>query len=224
LLIATAVTAEDMVLDVACGPGLVVGAFAEIARHATGIDIVPGMIERAQAVLAEQNIANTRLLMGDAACLPFADGEFTIVTCRYAFHHFLDPARVALEMVRVCAPGGRVALIDVVTTPEKATAYDRLERLRDPSHVRALSLEELLTLAKDTGLTQLRSQFYPLEVEMEALLKISFPAPGDDVKIRELVAEDLGCDRLGVGVHQKGAELYLAYPIALVVGEVRGPM
>jgi SAM-dependent methyltransferase len=224
LVLATAVTAEDTVLDVACGPGLVVGAFAEIARQATGIDLVPEMIERARAVLAEKNIANARLLVGDAACLPFDDGQFTVVTCRYAFHHFPDPAKVAKEMARVSAPGGRVALVDVVMAHDKAAAYDGVERLRDPSHVRALAFEELLALAEDSGLVRLRRQFYSLEVEVEALLRVSFPAPGDEAKLRKLLTEDLGHDRLGMGVHRKDTELYVDYPIALVVGEVSGAM
>jgi len=33
---------EDTVLDVACGPGLVVCALAAVVRHATGIDVTPG--------------------------------------------------------------------------------------------------------------------------------------------------------------------------------------
>jgi ubiquinone/menaquinone biosynthesis C-methylase UbiE len=220
LLDATAVVPEDTVLDVACGPGVIVAAFAEIARQATGIDLVPQMIERGRAVLAEKHITNARLLVGDAARLPFGDGEFTLVLCRYAFHHFLDPASVVKEMARVCAPGGRVAIVDVVTAREKAAAYDRFERLRDPSHVRALTLEELLKLAEQNGLIRLSRQFYRLEVELEALLRTSFPAPGDKTKVRELLVEDLDYDRLGVGVHWQGPELYLAYPIALIVGEV----
>jgi hypothetical protein len=57
---------------------------------------------------------------------------------------------------------------------------------------------------------------------MEALLRASFPAPGDEAKIRELLIGDVGHDRLGVGVQRKGTELYLNYPIALAVGEVPG--
>src|SRR5204862_28111 len=41
---------EDTVLDVACGPGLVVCAFAAVVRHATGIDVTPAMIERGRAL------------------------------------------------------------------------------------------------------------------------------------------------------------------------------
>src|SRR5437879_13189122 len=41
---------DDTVLDVACGPGLVVCAFARVARHVTGIDLTPAMIERARGL------------------------------------------------------------------------------------------------------------------------------------------------------------------------------
>src|SRR4029450_9574084 len=47
---------DDTVLDVACGPGLVVAAFARVVRHATGIDITPAMLERARAHAAEQGL------------------------------------------------------------------------------------------------------------------------------------------------------------------------
>src|SRR5262249_112334 len=43
---------DDTVLDVACGPGLVVTAFARVVRHATGIDVTPAMLERAREVAA----------------------------------------------------------------------------------------------------------------------------------------------------------------------------
>ena len=43
---------------------------------------------------------------GDVLPLPFPDASFTIVTSRFAFHHFLDPLAVLREMRRVAAPGG----------------------------------------------------------------------------------------------------------------------
>jgi ubiquinone/menaquinone biosynthesis C-methylase UbiE len=39
---------------------------------------------------------------GDVTRLPFDDSSFTLVTCRYAFHHFGDPLAVLKEMKRVC--------------------------------------------------------------------------------------------------------------------------
>jgi ubiquinone/menaquinone biosynthesis C-methylase UbiE len=47
LLAASGVGPTDTVLDVACGPGLMACVFAKVARHVTGIDLTPAMIEQA---------------------------------------------------------------------------------------------------------------------------------------------------------------------------------
>src|SRR5258705_12726254 len=70
---------DDTVLDVACGPGLVVCAFAEVVRHATGIDLTPAMLERARALAHEEGLANVSWQVGDVLPLPFADASFSVV-------------------------------------------------------------------------------------------------------------------------------------------------
>src|SRR6266704_2447252 len=75
--------ADDTVLDVACGPGLVVCAFAAVVRHATGIDLTPAMIERARALQEERGLGNVTWRLGDVLPLPYADGSFSIVTSRF---------------------------------------------------------------------------------------------------------------------------------------------
>src|SRR6266404_3502721 len=163
---------DDTVLDVACGPGLVVAAFARVVRHATGIDITPAMLERARAHAAEQGLTNVRFDHSDVTSLPYADGSFTIVSSRFAFHHFLDPTAVLAEMRRVCAPGGEVVVIDTEASPDvaKAAEFNRMEKLRDPSHVRAMPLTELRGLFPQAGLPAPRGTGYRLEGELEALL------------------------------------------------------
>src|SRR5262245_28642535 len=47
---------DDTMLDVACGGGLVVCAFAKVVRHATGIDLTPAMLERARTLAADQGL------------------------------------------------------------------------------------------------------------------------------------------------------------------------
>jgi hypothetical protein len=118
--------------------------------------------------------------------------------------------------------GGRVALVDVVSTAETEAAYNRLERLRDPSHVRALRLDELLGLARDCGLADLRVLPYSMDIELETLLQASFPEPEDAARVRAMLIDDLGRDRLGVKVHRMGTGIHVSYPIALVVGGVPG--
>jgi SAM-dependent methyltransferase len=165
-----AIDPADTVLDVACGPGLVACPLAAVARHVTGIDLTPAMIEQAKAKQRTTGLTNLTWLVGDAVPLPFPDAAFSVVVTRYSFHHFLEPRAVLAEMVRVCQPGGRVAVIDVFTSsPEQAEAYNRVEKLRDPSHVRALSLGELTGLCQGSGLRDVRTAFYKLDVPLEEL-------------------------------------------------------
>src|SRR5262245_24976948 len=166
LLIALAgVGSEDEVLDVACGPGIVACALAAVARHVTGIDLTPAMIDQAKAKQRALRLDNLSWVVGDAVPLPFADRAFSVVGSRYSFHHLLDPRAVFAEMVRVTRPGGRVAVIDVYTSsPQQSEAYNRVERWRDPSHVRALSVSELTGLFREAGLCELRTAFYGVPV------------------------------------------------------------
>jgi ubiquinone/menaquinone biosynthesis C-methylase UbiE len=211
---------KDDVLDVACGPGLVACPLAAVARHVTGIDITPAMIEQAQAKQRSKGLTNLTWRVGDAVPLPFPDDSFSVVVTRYSFHHFLDPKAVLAEIVRVCRPAGRVAVIDVFTSsPEQAEAYNRVERLRDPSHVRALSLEELTGLFQDAGLREVKTAFYKLDVPLEELLARSFPNPGDADRIRQTFADDIGVDRLGVGAYRKDGAIHFAFPIVVFAGK-----
>jgi SAM-dependent methyltransferase len=215
----TAAGPEDTVLDVACGPGLVVCAFAAVARHATGIDVTPAMLDRARALAAERGVANVTWRLGDVLPLPWPDASFSIVTSRFAFHHFPDPRAVLAEMARVCAPGGRVALVDVVASPDpaRADAFDRMERLRDPSHVRALRLDEMQALFADAGVGTPRAAFYELRGELDGLLERSFPRPGDADVIRRLFVESLADDGLGMRTRRRGDQIVFAYPVAVLV-------
>jgi ubiquinone/menaquinone biosynthesis C-methylase UbiE/GrpB-like predicted nucleotidyltransferase (UPF0157 family) len=223
ILAASEVRPADTVLDLACGPGILACAFSQVARHVTGIDLTPAMIERAQALQQEKGRKNITWRIGDVLSLPFPNATFSLSFTRYSFHHFLDPKAVLAEMVRVCIPGGRVVVVDVfTTTSEQAEAFNRMEKLRDPSHVRALSLEEQTGLFHKAGLQNVRRQFYKHEFGLEPVLKGSFPNPGDADKIRQLFEDDLRVDRLGLGVHHKNGAIHFAYPIVILVGEVAG--
>jgi len=209
----------DDALDVACGPGLVVCAFAKVVRSATGIDLTPVMIEKGKSLAASKNLGNTSFSVGDVTSLPFAPKSFSIVSSRYAFHHFQEPARVLMEMVRVCKPGGRVAVMDMIASndPAKAERFNRMEKLRDPSHVGALTLSALKQSFQDASLPEPAIAHYKMHVELEGLLGASFPNPGDREIVREMVLASLSDDGIGVQARCKGDKVYFSYPIALLV-------
>src|SRR5215470_15298342 len=72
---------NDTVLDVACGGGLVVCAFAQVVRRAEGIDITPAMLDRARTLAAEKGLTNVAFRQGEAMPLPYPDASFSIVAC-----------------------------------------------------------------------------------------------------------------------------------------------
>ncbi len=214
---------DDTMLDVACGGGLVVAAFAPHVSHATGIDMTPAMLDRARQLAGEKGVDNVTWDCGDVSSLPYTDGAFAIAVTRFSMHHFLDPLAVLQEMVRVCAPGGRVVVVDMYASDDaaKATEWNRAEKLRDPSHVRCLTLPELKAMFRAAGLPEPRLAFYELRDEIRSLLARSFPEPGDDMKIIEMYAGSAEDDRLGIPVRRDGDRIEYAFPIVILTADKR---
>jgi len=212
-------TSNDTILDVACGPGLVVCAFAPHVREATGIDFTPAMLERARQLAAERGVRNVAWDRGDAYSLPYADGSFTVVVTRYSLHHMLDPLLALREMVRVCARDGRIVVVDAYAPedPMQADAYNQMERLRDPSHAHSLSLRELKGLFGRVGIPEPQITLYDLPVEVQDLLARAFPNPGDQDKIIEMLKDSAKSGRLGIPVRLDGDKIHVTYRAAILV-------
>lgn len=87
------------VLEVGCGTGLVLSRIARFARSAKGLDLSPGMLEKAKA-------RGLDVVLGSATELPFAHSSFD-VTCSFkVLPHIPDVAIAISEMARVTRPGG----------------------------------------------------------------------------------------------------------------------
>jgi SAM-dependent methyltransferase len=217
-------TAADHLLDVACGPGILTCACARYVERATGIDITPAMIERAKELQSREKLENLTWLLGDIRQLPFPDQCFSVVTSRYSFHHLENPAEVLLEMKRVCKPSGRIVVIDMAAPadPNQALALNAMERLRDPSHVRALSAHELARLFTGAGLAEPETTSYRLEFDLETVLGGSFPLDGerDKQQIRRLFGES--CDNNSMGLNPRWTDGRISYSYPITVLRARG--
>jgi SAM-dependent methyltransferase len=113
----------DRVLDVGCGPGNYTRRIAEKSTEGTvvGIDPSEAMLARAVNHGVSGNLAYVR---GDAAELPFRDAKFDAVCCVGVIHLLEDPMVGLDEMVRVLAPGGRVA-IGATRSERRESSYRR---------------------------------------------------------------------------------------------------
>ena len=103
------------VLDVATGSGNAAIAAARLGCTAVGIDYVPALVERGRRRAEAEGLA-VDLREGDAEDLPFPDTSFDAVTSVFGAMFAPDHARTAAEMLRVCRPGGAIALAS--WTPE----------------------------------------------------------------------------------------------------------
>lgn len=144
----------EVLLDVATGGGHVASVFAPHVATVIASDLTPAMLVHARAHLRELGLDRVAYLIADAAAIPLRDESCDIVTCRIAPHHFPDPARFVAESSRVLRPAGRFVLVDsTVPEGEAALFFNRFEKLRDPSHVRSLSITEWEALIVNAGLT-----------------------------------------------------------------------
>ncbi|MDF0675535.1 MAG: class I SAM-dependent methyltransferase [Nitrospira sp.] len=96
-------------LDVACGSGQLALMAAKDGIEVTGVDIASNLVERAQARAQAEGL-KARFEEADAEALPFDDASFDVVTSLIGAMFAPRPDLVAKELLRVCVPGGTIAM------------------------------------------------------------------------------------------------------------------
>jgi ubiquinone/menaquinone biosynthesis C-methylase UbiE len=142
---------DDLVLDVACGPGNFTRGFARAAGEGlvVGIDASRTMLAVAVRETERTNVAYVR---GDACALPFRDGSFDAICCFAALYLIQEPTRALDEIARVLAPGGRVALLSSCHRgPLPARTTNVVAQTL--SGVRIFARDELTQALHDRGMT-----------------------------------------------------------------------
>ena len=102
------------VLDLACGvgdPALSIAQEVAPSGRVTATDLGPGMMSLAEELARKKGIANIEFREANAESLPFTDGSYDVLTCRFGIMFFPDLAKALRECLRVLRPGGRVAFV-----------------------------------------------------------------------------------------------------------------
>jgi len=89
------------ILEAGCGTGLILERLAAVASRAEGLDLSPGMLEKAKN-------RGLSVREGSVTAIPFADNEFDVVCSFKVLAHVPDIEKALAEMVRVTRPGGVV--------------------------------------------------------------------------------------------------------------------
>ena len=156
--------------------------------------------------------------------LPFLDETFDITHSRLAFHHFKDVWEPFSEMARVTKKGGRVVLVDMEASAEPYRVIrDKIERLRDPSHVRNLTQDEMLALFKGEGLTVEMSTSKVIPQKLTPWLTLSGASKKDGEEIRRLMEEELaGGDKTGLNPYRIDGDIGFNHKWILIIGRKEG--
>ena len=152
LVTLTAPQKDWRVLDIATGGGHVAYTFAPHVARVWAADITQEMLDMVKLEAAKRGLANIRTAYAKAEQLPFDDASFDLVTCRIAPHHFDSIPEFLTEAHRVLKPDAVLAVVDNVVPPGIVGDYvNAFERFRDPSHLRAWTMEEWRAAIKDAG-------------------------------------------------------------------------
>jgi ubiquinone/menaquinone biosynthesis C-methylase UbiE len=205
----------DLALDVACGPGTFLLALAPRVRFAHGLDLTEELLRQARAFQQERQIANACFLHGEAEQLPYADAAFDLATCQLSFHHLPKPEMALKELLRVMKPEGRMLIIDTLgpESDEKFELHNRIESLRDPSHVFSLRLTTFLHLFDEHGLDLLRPSIKrrPRSFNHWMLRAGLEPKHKRYRETRQLLEESIEGDRAGFSPQRQGDDILIVH-------------
>jgi len=175
MLAAAELRGGERVLDLGCGPGHVALLFAPHVSEVVALDPTEAMLVEARRLAGERRIDNVRFELGRAEAVPGPEAAFDRVVSRQSAHHWGDIRRAVGEIGRVLAPGGRFVLIDTFAPEEPSLDgfLNRVELLRDSSHVRDYTVSEWRSMLADVGLEMEEAGTWNIPIEFDSWLRRS---------------------------------------------------
>lgn len=112
------ITQDDVVLECACGTGVLTLPMAQICQKLTATDYSEGMMKQARKKL--EGYSNTTFMRADIHDLPFEDEHFDVVVAANVIHLVDNPDKALSEMLRVCKTGGRIIIPTYINETNKS--------------------------------------------------------------------------------------------------------
>lgn len=176
------------VLDIGCGGGHVTYRLAPHVGEVVACDVTGPMLDAVAHEAARQGLSNVTTVQAPAETLPFEDGSFDAIFCRFTTHHWSEAPAGLREARRVLAPSGMALFIDVIAPPSGLldSWLQSMELLRDISHIRNYGVAEWATLLAQAGFVLQTVGTHRLRMDFESWVARTKTPPERVVAIRSL--------------------------------------
>lgn len=203
----------DLVLELACGNGNTAIAFAERCGRAIGVDVLEEPLQAARTTAAERQVKNLDFIISEVEQLSFAGDTFDGAVCRFSFHHFVNPARVFLELARVVASGGWMVIADMVASEDPANAglHNQMERLCDPTHSRTLPASEFERMFTEHGFRVAMKVERDARLTLEDWIRFGGASPENAARLRQMAADAIDQDSAGLKFTRDADQIRLVH-------------
>ncbi len=173
---------DDILLDLGCGPGVLLKRFAPCVKKIIGIDYAPACITSSKKLLEQERYHNFALHSCDfeKEKLPLMDNSIPKILFVDVIEHLRDEKQVLKEIHRVLKPGG---IVIITTLPNKNSVfylfYELLKRFKikpqnlmdEADHVKLYSVSSLKKALHKAQLTPIKTQTYRILAPLFELLK-----------------------------------------------------
>ncbi len=216
----TAPSDTDRLLDIATGTGFLAFEFAKHVFEVIGIDFTEEMLAIAKQYKADNNIKNVAFESADVESLPFEDNCFDLVSCRFAFHHFLRPEKAMSEMTRVLKHGGKLVLSDITSSEDikKSEYQNEMETIRDPSHVKHYRPSEIVQMLNDLGFDILHFEDWPADFVFDEWVSMSDPGVESAKRAKKMMIDAMNNDLADLDIRLNDAgDLWFTYNTKIII-------
>ena len=216
----TAPSGTDRLLDIATGTGFLAFEFAKHVFEVIGIDFTEEMLAIAKQYKADNNIKNVAFESADVESLPFEDNCFDLVSCRFAFHHFLRPEKAMSEMTRVLKHGGKLVLSDITSSEDikKSEYQNEMETIRDSSHIKHYRPSEIVQMLNDLGFDILHFEDWPADFVFDEWVSMSDPGVESAKRVKKMMIDAMNNDLADLDIRLNDAgDLWFTYNTKIII-------
>ena len=194
-------TSDMNCLDMATGTGFTAIELARKCGRVAAIDATEKMLFEAVANATKAGYTGIEFIEGVVESTRLDSGSFDVITCRRAAHHFHDKGAFLREVMRVLKPGGKLGLVDMAVPDEdNSDLLNRIERIRDPSHVGAEKISTWNQLASVAGFKIIEIRETQEEYSLEAWMAPVSTNGEAFAKVKEALGAATEDDLSGAGV------------------------